>query len=177
MRYVLLKHEKDNDFHVDFLLDCGQECLLTWQMTDHVFIDRLKSNGIFLNFAESPNRTNDTFYSNCHRIFDHRRKYLDFSGDIGDSRGRVVCMDNGEWELCEICAQHLIIKTIGVFSVDNSPITRIWRFEPPIGITLDTDGTSPDRLMQHLPPPDDENWVVSCTQMFCADLKIGKPLK
>jgi len=163
MRYALLKHEKDNDFHVDFLLDCGLEHLLTWQITDHVFIDRNKFEGNFFNFAESPKITNDTFYSNCRRVFDHRPKYLDFSGDLSDGRGCVACIECGDWDMCDICSRHLIIKTVGVLLADHSPITRLWKFEPPVEITLDITATSPDWLMQQLPPPGNENWIVYCT--------------
>ena len=167
MRYVLLKHEKEKDFHVDFLLDCGLERLLTWQITDPFFIDRLKFGGNFFNIAESPNRTNGIFYSNCHRIFDHRRMYLDFSGDLGDCRGRVDRIEYGNWELQEVCARQLVIKTVGVHLAEHSSMTRLWRFEPPAEITLDLHGTSPDRLMQQLPPPGDENWAVYCAKMLC----------
>jgi len=165
MRYVLLKHEKDKDFHVDFLLDCGLERLITWQITDPIFIDRLKFDEIFFNFAESPNRINDTIYSYCRRIFDHRRMYLDFSGDLGDHRGCVTRIEYGNWELCEVCANRLVMKTVGTCPAGNTPTARLWRFEPPAEITLDFNETTPDRLMQKLPPPGDENWVVSCTRV------------
>ena len=165
MRYVLLKHERNGDFHVDFLLDCGRERLLTWQIVDHNLIDRLKFDGNFFNFAESPNRTNDTFYSSCRRVFDHRRKYLDFSGDLGDCRGCVASTEYGDWELCEICTRQLVIKTVGVLVADDSPVTRLWQFEPHIETMLTPGETSPDRLMQMLPPPSDVNWVVSCTRV------------
>jgi len=167
MHYVLLKHENNGDFHVDILLDCGQERLLTWQIGDHDFIDWLKFDGNFFNFAESPNHTNDTFYSKCRRIFDHQRKYLDFSGELGESRGHITRIEYGKWELHEICAKQIVIKMVGVLLAEHSPITRHWRFEPPVEIALDLNGSSPGRLMQQLPPPGDGNWVVSCTQGLC----------
>ena len=166
MRYVLLKHEKNSDFHVDFLLDCGQERLLTWQIVDHIFFDRLKFDGNFFNFAESPNRTNDIFYANCHRIFDHRREYLDISGDLGNLRGCVIRIEYGDWTLLEVCAKQLVIQTFGTNPANNFSMARLWRFEPQIEIALDLHGTSLDRLMQQLPPPGDENWVVSCTRVL-----------
>ena len=166
MRYVLLKHEKDGDFHVDFLLDCGFERLLTWQICDNNLIKHLETGENFSNFSCLPNRTNDTFFPNCQRIFDHRRKYLDFSGDLGDGRGCVSRIECGTWELCGVCVKRLVIKTVGTCLADHSTIVRQWQFEPPVEIALVPGEPSPDRLMQQLPPPDDGDWVVFCTRLY-----------
>jgi len=165
MRYVLLKHVINNDFHIDFLLDCGTERLLTWQITDHIFIDRLTFDDNFFNFTESPNRINDTIYSVCRRVFDHRRRYLDFSGDLGNQRGCVEIVEYGNWELQVVCTKNLVFKTTGIRLEGHSPTARLWQFEPPIEIALASDETTPDRLMQLLPPPGGENWVVFCTRI------------
>jgi len=163
MRYVLLKHEEQGDFHADFLLDCGRERLLTWQISDTRFASFLVGHENFFDFTTSPNNIIHTICSKCRRIPDHRWKYLDFSGELGDHRGYVTRAECGQWELRELTARRLVIKTVGTRLADHSSISRQWQFEPPVEITLNPDGTSPDRLMQQLPPPGDENWVVSWT--------------
>ena len=162
MRYVLLKHENQGDFHIDFLLDCGEERLLTWQIGDKSLVNFLIGNEKFFDFSTLPNSIATTVYSNCRRIFDHRRKYLDFSGDLGDDRGYVTCMEHGIWELVELDAKQLVLKTVGTRLADNSPLSRQWQFEPPVTMTLSPDEISLERLMQHLPPPGNGIWVVFC---------------
>ena len=162
MRYVLLKHNKQGDFHVDFMLDCGEDRLLTWQISDKNLTNYLIDDEKFLDFTKSPNGIDRTFYSKCRRIFDHRRKYLDFCGDLGDDRGHVTRVECGTWELLEFTAHQLTIKTSGTRVADNTPIIRQWQFEPPLGMVIEPDGTTLTRLMHLLPPPSDENWLVSC---------------
>ena len=162
-RFVLLKHENKVDFHVDFLLDCGGDRLLTWQFSDKLFANLLVADENFFDFTKSPNRINSTVDSNCRRIFDHRRKYLNFSGDLGDHRGYITRIECGTWELLNLSARQLVIKTVGTRLADNAPVTRLWQFEPPIEIAVDTPVATPDWLMQQLPPPGDGNWVVSCS--------------
>jgi hypothetical protein len=165
MRYVLLKHEKYDDFHIDFLLDCGQERLLAWQIHNQNSISFFRFDELFSNFSKQQSITNHTSRLNCRRIFDHRRNYLDFSGDLGDSRGFVTPIEFGTWELCEVCAKQLVIKTVGTHLSDGSPTAWLWQFEPPTEIALAPGGTPPEQLMQQLPPPSEENWLVSCTWM------------
>ena len=162
MRYVLLKHENQGDFHVDFLLDCGDERLLTWQINDKNFASFLICDEKYFDLTKLPNDIDHTVCSNCRRNFDHRRKYLDFSGDIGDCRGHVTRIECGTWELLEINTRRLVIKTVGNRLVENLPTTRQWQFEPPVEIAIGSCGTSLDRLMQRLPPPGEENWIVFC---------------
>ena len=162
MRYVLLKHENHGDFHVDFLLDSGEERLLSWQITDKSFANNIVGDEKSFDFTQRPNSIDHTLYSYCRRIFDHRRKYLDFSGNLGEHRGYVNCVENGIWELLEQTASRFVIKTVGTRLADNSPVTRQWRFEPPDDMTLTLVGTSPVRLLSQLPPPGEENWVVLC---------------
>ena len=169
MRYVLLKHDKQEDFHVDFLLDCGEERLLTWQISDKTLTNFLMGEVIFLDFIKSPNSIDRTFYSKCLRIFDHRRKYLDFSGDLGNDRGQVSRLEYGTWELLEMTAHRLVIKTFGTRPADAiadaAPAVRLWQFEPPLGMVIEPDGTTLINLMQRIPLPSDENWVVSCRSL------------
>ena len=166
MRYVLLKHDKQEDFHVDFLLDCGEERLLTWQISDKILTNFLVCDVNFLDFTKSPNRINHTFYANCRRIFDHRRKYLDFSGDLGDYRGYVTRIECGTWEPLEVTAHQLSIETVGTRLADNMQIIRKWHFEPPMGKVSVPDGTTHNRLIQQISLPSEENWVVSC-RLLC----------
>jgi len=163
MQYTVLKHEKDSDFHVDFLLDCGDERLLTWKICDERFAKYLVWEEKNCDLDKQPISIDDTIYANCRRVFDHRRKYLDFSGDLGNHRGYIIRVECGSWELRELTVRRLVINTVGRRLEDNSPMTRQWCFEPPVAMTLaPDDGTPSDRLIRQLPPPSDENWVVFC---------------
>jgi len=73
-------------------------------------------------------------------------------------------MEYGNWELCNICEKCLVIKTVRTRLNGHTSTVRRWQFEPPGKITLDPCGKSPDWLMQQLPPPGEENWVVFCTR-------------
>ena len=167
MRYTLLKHKNHGDFHVDLMFDCGEEHLLTWQIDDKSFASFLVGEENFFNFTDLLNNKDATVYSNCRRIFDHRRKYLDFSGDLGDHRGYVTRVECGTWKLLELDARRLVIKTIGTRLTDtpvaNLLSIRQWQFEPPVEIVIDLSGTLSERLMQQLPPPGEGTWVVSCS--------------
>ena len=162
-RFVLLKHENKGDFHVDFLLDCGSDRLLTWQINDKFLANFLTCGEKFFDFTKSSNHTNNTVYSNCQRIFDHRLKYFDFSGDLGEYRGYVTRLEYGIWELSELTGSRLAIKTVGTRLADNLLISRLWLFVPLGEMTMDIKAEKPDQLMQQLPPPGNGKWVVSCS--------------
>ena len=74
-RFVVLKHIKDGEGHFDLMLQ-QSGLLLTFS---------------FERFPEVG--------SDCERIFDHRLRYLDFEGDIGDGKGTVEREDAGEYEV------------------------------------------------------------------------------
>jgi len=158
-RFVLSKHESKSDFHIDFFVDFGGESLLTWKICDKNFAGFISNDEKFFNFTESQIGIGDTFFLNCQRIFDHRRKYLDFSGDLGDDRGRVTRIECGTWELLELNAHRLTIKTVGTRLNDNLPTVKQWQFEPPNEIEL----TPHTPLLEQLPPPGEGIWLVSCS--------------
>ena len=167
MRYVLLKHEIHSDFHIDFMIDCGDERLLSWQIDDKNLASFLVGSEKYCNFSGSPNSIDATIYSKCQRIFDHRLVYLDFWGDLGEYRGHITRVECGTWELLELDARLLVIKTLGTRLTDNpvanSLAIRQWQFEPPVEIVIDPNEPLPVRLMQQLPPPGEDHWFVSCS--------------
>lgn len=162
MRYVLLKHEKDDEFHVDFLLDCEAERLLSWQLSGENFTWSLVSDAKFFNLAESPKRKIDTIATFCRRIFDHRKVYLDYEGEISENRGRVVRAECGNWEIVLCDTRKLVLETSGIRSTDHLPTIKQWHFEPPEDSVIDTRNFSPSNLMERLPPPGEADWRLRC---------------
>ena len=73
-RFIVLKHLTDSESHFDLMLE-QSGILLTFS---------------FERFPEAS--------ANCKRIFDHRLRYLDFEGDIGQDRGTVERVDTGPYE-------------------------------------------------------------------------------
>ena len=165
MQYVLLKHEKYNDFHVDFLLDYGAERLLTWQFSDKKLAQILPPHGIFLDISMSPDRTTDKIKTIARRIFDHRRHYLEFEGELDAQRGSVTRIDRGEWELVSLDDQQLTINTA---SRHVANFEQIWTFHFPKKMScpcLDfhRHDFHPFELGKWLPESNDDIWnVVLC---------------
>ena len=166
MRYVLLKHEKNSDFHVDFLLDCGGERLLSWQICEENFANSLVSGVKFFNLAESPKQITDTIHSVCRRNFDHRKIYLNCEGEIGENRGRVICVECGEWDFFSFDQKQIVLQTNGGHTTTDSPIRRQWQFLLPFGVTIEIQDIAPANLMQRLPPPGDTDWYLRC-RLLC----------
>lgn len=163
MQYVLLKHANGDKFHVDFLLDCGLERLLSWQICDEnlarLLVSRIKNSV----FSKRPKQKNDTIDLFCRRIFDHRKLYLNYEGDIAGDRGRVDRAECGKWELLEVLTRQIIIKTTGRLVTDDSQAVKLWQFQLPENFALNESDFSPPELMQRLPPPSDAKWHLQCT--------------
>lgn len=162
MQYVLIKHEKGENFHVDFLLDCGAERLLSWQLCDEKFIKSLVSGVKFFILAEQPKQITHTIDFVCRRIFDHRKRYLDYEGEIDENRGRVICVERGEWELSAINERQLTLKTMGRHITDKTLNVKAWLFEPPKGLEIDMQSPPQCHLMQRLPPAGEADWHIRC---------------
>lgn len=74
-RFVVQRHAvAANDVHYDLMIEAG-DVLVTIQLSDE----------------PSPGAEGK-------RSFDHRRKYLDYEGEISEGRGAVVIWDRGEVE-------------------------------------------------------------------------------
>ena len=115
MQYVLLKHERDNDFHVDFLLDCGCERLLSWRICDENFAGLLVDDVKYFNLAELPEQKIDTMVTFCRRNFDHRRLYLEYEGEISENRGRVERVEWGKWD--DLAVLFMCMIVFGILAV------------------------------------------------------------
>lgn len=93
-RFAILEHTQQAGVHWDLLLDWPEaERLPTWQ-TD-----------------VSPENV-DAFHS-AKRIFDHRRVYLDFEGEISGGRGSVRQWDTGTYAVVEKTSEFLIVQLSG----------------------------------------------------------------
>jgi len=165
MRYTLLKHEKDGDFHVDFLLDCGAERLLSWQICDENFTKALIFAANFFNLNESPKHIIDTVSVACHRSFDHRKLYLDYEGEISSNRGHVTRIECGNWELSTMCCDQITLVTKGRHIAQNTPTIKQWQFRPPEGFVIDTQNTSLPELLNKLPRPGESEWHLCYRQL------------
>jgi len=162
MRYVLLKHEKDGDFHVDFLLDCGAEHLLSWQICDENFTKSPIFAVKIFNLTESPKHTIKTIDAICHRNFDHRKLYLDYEGEISSNRGRITRIEYGNWGLSDVCSGKITLVTTGRNVAQNSPSIKQWQFRPPENFAIDTQNVSSVELLEKLPPPGESEWHLRC---------------
>ena len=162
MRYVLLKHERDSDFHVDFLLDFGVERLLSWQIYDENFTKALIFAANFFNLNESPKHIINTINAVCRRNFDHRKFYLDYEGEISSNRGHVTRIESGNWELSAIHSDQITLVTTGRHIAQNTPTIKQWQFRPPEGFAIDTQNVSPLKLFERLPPPGESEWHLHC---------------
>jgi hypothetical protein len=158
-RYVLLKHTKDSGFHVDFLLDFDAKRLLTWQIADEKFFQWLNETGTAISMETT-----------CQRIFDHRKKYLNFEGEIDNHRGFVEQIESGEWEFLSVDDKQFIVKTIGTPKNITNPIKRKWRLMFPkkyckkISPEISHAFFS-ELIANHLPPADSENWGLVCEKV------------
>jgi hypothetical protein len=162
MRYVLLKHKNGDDFHVDFLLDCGGERLLSWQIDDEKFAGSLVSCVKFFILAEQSKQTTDTINTVCQRIFDHRRLYLDYEGEISENRGHVTRIEWGQWDISATNGRQITLTTIGRHIAQNAITVKRWQFRPPENFVIDTQNLSVQNLMQKLPLPGHVKWHLCC---------------
>jgi len=105
-RFTLLKHETEDDVHVDFLLENEQETLWTWRINDVEFFSQPAENRSI----------------SAVRIFDHRKLYLDFEGELSGSRGRVMQIDTGTWQFVRQNKNRLVIET------DSHLFSGTWSF-------------------------------------------------
>jgi len=81
-RFVIHKHTREDDIHWDLMLEKG-EVLVTWQVP-----------------REPEQWSRGQVY--CEKIFDHRRKYLVYEGDIEGGRGKVCIVERGGYEPIEV---------------------------------------------------------------------------
>jgi hypothetical protein len=89
-RFVLLEHDWPTH-HFDLMLEAG-DVLRTWRLQDR----------------PKPNQT-----VNAERIGDHRLVYLEYEGPVSGSRGSVVRVDAGEYDVVEETRSRLIVKLHG----------------------------------------------------------------
>jgi len=78
MRFVIQKHQTDQDVHWDLMLEEGEH-LATWQVS-------LPPS----EWSEIP--------LPCQKIFDHRLKYLTYEGLLSDDRGEVRIVASGSYQ-------------------------------------------------------------------------------
>jgi hypothetical protein len=163
MRYVLLKHTKEKKNHVDFLLDCGEKRLLTWQIKNPIFFQWLINNTEFLDFNEI---LTDTIETSCQRIFDHRQEYLDFEGKINNNRGFIEKIEWGEWDILSVESKRFVMKTTGTQKNKNIQTIKKWQCFFPTNFQQELEKNQlsdllhePNRfLSSFLPPVDDNIW-------------------
>ena len=89
-RFVILHHHQIENPHWDLMLE-RDESLATWQV------------------AANP----ATWSANpitCRRIFDHRKKYLNYQGPLSDDRGQVKRHETGNFHPIEISERHWSIE-------------------------------------------------------------------
>jgi hypothetical protein len=172
MQYTLLKHTKEKDFHVDFLLDCGMERLLTWQIKNAKFFHWLTDDTKFLNFDEKLASSTDTIKISCQRIFDHQRKYLDFEGKLDNNRGFIEKIEWGKWDILSIEANQFVLKTIGVQKNIKIQIIKKWRLIFPVNLQHEIVENQWHNFQRYstrffssfLPPVGVELWRLTCRE-------------
>jgi len=78
LRFVLLRHERKEDTHWDFMLELpGMGGLATWQLPAEPAAGTMRAR----------------------RLADHRREYLTYEGPISGGRGHVKRIDSGRISL------------------------------------------------------------------------------
>ena len=75
-RFVVLLHTGHGELHYDFMISEG-EVLATWQ------------------FGSNPAEIGIGDAISGRKLPDHRAKYLDFEGPVGENRGHVARIDGG----------------------------------------------------------------------------------
>jgi hypothetical protein len=92
--FVLLQHETGDGLHWDFMIEVpGRELLPTWRLAENPI-------GRAGEIAAEP-------------IGEHRRRYLDYEGDISGGRGRVRRVDRGEADVIEFGPHRLTARLHG----------------------------------------------------------------
>ena len=82
MRFVIQKHQKDQDVHWDLMLQEGDH-LTTWQ-------------------TPAPPERWSEIPLHCQKIFDHRLKYLTYEGPLSNNRGEVYIVTAGTYQPIQI---------------------------------------------------------------------------
>lgn len=82
MRFVVQKHQKDQDVHWDLMLAEGEH-LATWQI------------------SVRPEQWSETPIP-CQKIFDHRPTYLTYEGPLSNDRGQVSIVASGTYHPLQI---------------------------------------------------------------------------
>ncbi len=107
-RFVVLRHTKGSESHFDLMFEQG---------------------GVLLTFTF--NRFPEVGAA-CERIFDHRLRYLDFEGDIGEDKGTVERMDAGAYEVLSQNENVIDIEISGGRLTGTLRLTKCgpnqWRF-------------------------------------------------
>ena len=114
MRFVIHYHESENS-HYDFMLE-NNESLDTWQISE-ASIHKL------IAFKEI----------SAEKIFNHRKKYLEYEGPISCDRGRVEIFDSGEYCNMKESADSFTIditgeKIKGSLYIKQKSKTKIYSF-------------------------------------------------
>lgn len=93
-RFAILEHTQPAGVHWDLVLEWpGAERLPTWQTDVR---------------PDAPDAFQD-----ARRIFDHRRIYLDYEGEISGGRGSVRQWDAGVYAVVEEAADFLVVELAG----------------------------------------------------------------
>lgn len=104
-RYAILHHKLPDGEHWDVLLE-QDDALATWQL------------------AEKPAGP-DALPIPAVRIFDHRKKYLDYEGPISGDRGSVTRFDGGELRIHETGQQRWLFDLAGHIFCGRFCLTRV----------------------------------------------------
>lgn len=108
-RFVVLQHEKESGAHFDLMFE-NEGVLVTFS------------------FAAFPGPG-----STGEKIFDHRRTYLDFEGDIGEGRGRVTRVESGTYDLLSLSSDAMFAFLRGDRLRGNVRLARVsgdaWRLD------------------------------------------------
>jgi hypothetical protein len=96
-RFVILEHRDKEGVHWDLMLE-QPEHLATWRLDEPP--DQVRWDA-----ASAQIET--------HRIFDHRKRYLDYEGPIGGDRGHVRIHDRGRYGLIEMTDHLWIFQLFG----------------------------------------------------------------
>ncbi|HUU85047.1 MAG TPA: DNA polymerase ligase N-terminal domain-containing protein [Phycisphaerae bacterium] len=114
-RYAILHHKLPGGEHWDLLLE-QDDTLASWQLSAE---------------PHGP----DALPLAAVRIFDHRKRYLDYEGPISGERGSVTQFDGGELRLLETGGQRWLFELAGRvfrgrFCLTRAPDTGadLWTF-------------------------------------------------
>lgn len=113
-RYVILHHRLPASEHWDLLLE-QEAALATWQLP-------------------RPPNGSDGHPLEAIRIFDHRKKYLDYEGPVSDNRGVVQRHDRGRYRMVDLSDGRWVVDLDGQLLNGRFELVLLhgdrWTFRP-----------------------------------------------